>query len=79
MTEIGAPVVPATKAARQQKIVDLLTRQQVRSQSELGELLAHEGLHVTQATLSRDLLELDAVKVRTASGVARLRRPRRGR
>jgi len=68
MTEIGAPVVPATKPARQQKIVDLLTRQQVRSQSELGELLAQDGLHVTQATLSRDLLELDAVKVRTASG-----------
>ena len=61
-------LVPTTKNARQQKIVDLLTRQEVRSQSELGELLAGDGLHVTQATLSRDLLDLDAVKVRTASG-----------
>ena len=67
MTEVGA-VVPATKTARQQKIVDLLTRQEVRSQSELGDLLAQDGLTVTQATLSRDLLDLDAVKVRTATG-----------
>jgi transcriptional regulator of arginine metabolism len=61
-------LVPTTKNARQQKIVELLTRHEVRSQSELGELLAGEGLHVTQATLSRDLLDLDAVKVRTGSG-----------
>ncbi len=62
------PMVPATKGARQAKIVDLLTRHPVRSQVELGDLLAREGLTVTQATLSRDLVELDAVKVRTASG-----------
>jgi transcriptional regulator of arginine metabolism len=61
-------LVPTTKNARQQKIVDLLTRHEVRSQAELGELLDNAGLHVTQATLSRDLLDLDAVKVRTASG-----------
>jgi transcriptional regulator of arginine metabolism len=60
--------IPLTKSARQQKIVDLLTRHQVRSQTELAELLAIAGVHVTQATLSRDLVELDAVKVRVASG-----------
>jgi transcriptional regulator of arginine metabolism len=60
--------IPGTKSARQQKIVDLLTRHPVRSQTELGELLAQAGLHVTQATLSRDLLELGAVKVRTTAG-----------
>jgi len=60
--------VPATKGARQQRIVELLTRHPVRSQPELAELLAQEGLHVTQATLSRDLVELEAVKVRAASG-----------
>ncbi len=59
---------PVTKSARQHRIVELLTRHQVRSQTELGELLAQAGLHVTQATLSRDLLELDAVKVRTPDG-----------
>jgi transcriptional regulator of arginine metabolism len=68
VTTPSTPVVPATKGARQQLIVDLLTRHPVRSQTELGELLAGAGLHVTQATLSRDLLDLDAVKVRTASG-----------
>jgi len=60
--------IPLTKGARQQKIVDLLGRQPVRSQSELAHLLAEAGVHVTQATLSRDLVELDAVKVRIPSG-----------
>ena len=40
----------------------------MRSQGELADLLAESGLRVTQATLSRDLVELDAVKVRTPSG-----------
>jgi transcriptional regulator of arginine metabolism len=60
--------IPMTKSARQQKIVDLLTRQPVRSQTELADLLAGTGVHVTQATLSRDLVELDAVKVRGNAG-----------
>ena len=60
--------IPMTKGARQQKIVDLLARHQVRSQTELADLLAEAGVSVTQATLSRDLVELDAVKVRVASG-----------
>jgi transcriptional regulator of arginine metabolism len=64
----GAGAVPTTKNARQQRIVDLLGRHQVRSQTELAELLAESGLSVTQATLSRDLVELDAVKVRVPTG-----------
>ena len=47
-----------------QRIVDLLGRHQVRSQAELPELLADDGIEVTQATLSRDLVELGAVRVR---------------
>lgn len=58
----------ATKAARQGRIIELVTRHEVRSQTELAELLAEGGVQVTQATLSRDLLELDAVKVRATSG-----------
>jgi transcriptional regulator of arginine metabolism len=61
-------VIPMTKGARQQKIVDLLARHPVRSQTELADLLAAAGVAVTQATLSRDLVELDAVKIRSASG-----------
>ena len=60
------PVNPATKAARQARICSLLTSRLVRSQAELGRLLAGEGVEVTQATLSRDLEEVGAVKVRRA-------------
>jgi transcriptional regulator of arginine metabolism len=59
---------PATKNARHQRIVELVTHREVRSQSELAELLAERGVRVTQATLSRDLVELDAIKVRAPSG-----------
>ncbi len=59
---------PLTKNARQRRIVDLLEHHDVRSQAELADLLAERGVHVTQATLSRDLVELDAVKVRTEEG-----------
>jgi len=58
-----------TKTARHQRIVDLLWRHAVRSQAELADLLADTGLRVTQATLSRDLVELDAVRVRDRRGV----------
>jgi transcriptional regulator of arginine metabolism len=64
----GGRVMPMTKGARQQKITELLGSHQVRSQTELAELLADQGVTVTQATLSRDLVELDAVKVRLPSG-----------
>ncbi len=60
--------VPATKAARQQRIIDLLSRSRVRSQGELARLLQDDGLAVTQATLSRDLDELGAIKIRDGEG-----------
>lgn len=60
--------VPKTKAARLQRIVDLLNTHVVRSQSELAQLLSVDGVEVTQATLSRDLDELGAVRVRTPDG-----------
>ena len=60
---------PSTKSARHHAIAELVSRHEIRSQGELADLLAGSGLHVTQATLSRDLVELDAVKVRAASGV----------
>jgi transcriptional regulator of arginine metabolism len=59
---------PPTKAARHALIRALLVRASVHSQQQLAELLADEGVHVTQATLSRDLVELRAVKVRAAGG-----------
>lgn len=67
---VGTPGtgVPATKAARQQLVVQVLTTSAVRSQGELADLLAIKGVSVNQATLSRDLLDLDAVKVRDRTG-----------
>ena len=54
---------PLTRVARHSPIIDLIRALQVRSQTELGELLSSDGIQVTQATLSRDLEELRAVKV----------------
>ena len=59
---------PVTKVARQRRIVDVVRRTPIRSQTELARLLADEGLVVTQATLSRDLEELGATKVRDGDG-----------
>ena len=58
----------ATRVGRQARIVTLLSSNSVRSQSELAAMLAEEGIEVTQATLSRDLEELGAVKLRGADG-----------
>lgn len=62
------PELTATRTVRQGRITTILSSRSVRSQSELAALLADEGIDVTQATLSRDLEELGAVKVRTADG-----------
>ena len=65
----GQPAgVPMTKAARHARVEELLSRHQVRSQAELVGLLADAGVQVTQATLSRDLDELGAVKLRGSDG-----------
>ncbi len=59
-----------TRVARQARIVELIIQRAVRSQAELATLLASEGVDVTQATLSRDLDELGAVKLRGPDGGA---------
>jgi len=64
----GGRGAPSTKIARQGRIRTLLASTTVGSQAELAQLLADEGIQVTQGTLSRDLLELGATRVRQASG-----------
>ena len=59
---------PVTKAARHAKIISLLESREIRSQTELAELLAGERLLVTQGTLSRDLVEIGALRVRGSGG-----------
>ncbi|NLV77852.1 MAG: arginine repressor [Rhodococcus sp.] len=59
-----------TRAARQARIVSVLASRPVRSHTELAALLAADGIEVSTATLSRDLEELGAVKLRAADGGA---------
>ena len=61
MTTLGKP-------QRQHRIGRLLEEQAVSSQGQLVELLASEGILATQATVSRDLEDLGAVKVRIPGG-----------
>ena len=61
---MAAPTM--TRAARQARIVELIRDRAVHSQTELLGLLEAEGVATTQATLSRDLDELSALKVRGA-------------
>ena len=59
-------MLPLTKAARQERVASLIRVGGVHSQTELADLLSGDGIQVTQATLSRDLEELQAIKVRGA-------------
>tara|TARA_B110000438_G_C15798374_1_gene643896 strand:+ start:522 stop:1019 length:498 start_codon:yes stop_codon:yes gene_type:complete len=57
-----------SKSQRQYLLEKILEENSVSSQSQLVELLETEGVTVTQATLSRDLEELGAVKIRVPVG-----------
>ena len=56
------------KTQRQHRIAKILETVAVSSQGHLVELLAGEGIVATQATVSRDLEELGAIKVRVSGG-----------
>ena len=58
----------ASKVQRQQLIGKLIGTHAVTNQPQLVELLADEGIAATQATVSRDLEDLGAVKVRVPGG-----------
>lgn len=57
-----------SKAARHQRIVEILSKSEVHTQDELRAILLSEGYEVTQATLSRDLDEVGASKIYTEDG-----------
>ena len=67
------------KHQRQHRVARLLEQHAVTSQQQLVELLAADGVVATQATVSRDLEELGAIKVRGRRRRARLRHPRAAR
>ena len=58
----------SSKVQRQQAIAKLVAHCAVTNQPQLVELLAGEGIAATQATVSRDLEDLGAVKVRVPGG-----------
>ena len=61
--------VSTSRAARQQRIVEILASTPVRSQTELLDHLATDGIEVTQATLSRDLVDVGAERVRVGKSL----------
>jgi transcriptional regulator of arginine metabolism len=54
------------KVQRQHRIAQLIEKHPVTSQARLVELLGDEGISATQATVSRDLEDIGAIKVRVA-------------
>ncbi len=56
------------KTSRQEKILELISRYDIETQEELAAKLVQEGYPVTQATVSRDIRELNLMKVSTEKG-----------
>lgn len=67
-TPSGREYTPSTKAARHAQIRSIIGTEEIRSQTELRQALAEAGIHTTQGTLSRDLLDLGAFRVRGEQG-----------
>ncbi|WP_316670779.1 arginine repressor [uncultured Propionibacterium sp.] len=57
------------RVARQALILELIRAHEIGSQGELADMLAEQGIRVSQGTLSKDLLDIGAVRVRSVSGV----------
>jgi transcriptional regulator of arginine metabolism len=64
----GAPGgARASRRARHGQIRELVRRHEIQNQQQLADLLAEQGIEVTQATVSRDIAELGLVKVSRGS------------
>ncbi|MDO4869657.1 MAG: arginine repressor [Bacillota bacterium] len=56
------------RISRQNKILDLIEKYEIETQDKLVELLRDVGYDVTQATVSRDIKELQLIKTLSSSG-----------
>ena len=56
------------KTKRQRKIIELITNYDIETQEELAAKLVENGFNVTQATISRDIRELNLTKIATKGG-----------
>lgn len=54
--------------SRQDKIVELINKYEIETQDALAELLSESGFKVTQATISRDIKDLQLIKILSSSG-----------
>ena len=54
--------------SRQDKILEIISENEIETQDALAEKLAESGFNVTQATISRDIKELQLIKTQSASG-----------
>ena len=54
--------------SRQNKILELIKNNEIETQDKLAALLREEGFEVTQATISRDIKELQLIKVLSSGG-----------
>lgn len=67
-----------TKAARHAMIIEVIATGTVRSQSQLLDELADRGIRVAQGTLSKDLVEVGATRLRGPDGQLVYAVPREG-
>ncbi|MBQ9504894.1 MAG: arginine repressor [Lachnospiraceae bacterium] len=56
------------KKKRQSEILDIISREVVETQEELSERLKGLGFEVTQATVSRDIRDLNLIKIPAGGG-----------
>ncbi len=59
------------KKGRQEKILELISKNSIETQDDLIAHLKKEGYNVTQATVSRDIRDLDLVKMASGDGAYR--------
>ena len=64
------------KKERQTKIIELIGQQDIETQEELAEQLQQEGFQVTQATVSRDIRELQLTKTAISNGKQKYEAPK---
>ncbi|MDQ0198953.1 arginine repressor [Neobacillus ginsengisoli] len=57
-----------SKEIRLQVITKLISENEIKTQEELSQMLSNNGLHVTQATISRDIRALKLIKVPSKDG-----------
>lgn len=57
-----------TRANRQLKILDIISKHDIDTQEELVEYLKKEGFNITQATISRDIKDMGIIKTLAADG-----------